>query len=164
MVDALVSGASAERRVGSSPILGTSDCLFGNRFLLCQNRTRSACGASGDLSASCVGGASLCDDDAKSRYCQVNKFPRQHQLFTSGLWPCTTAPPLGHLSAAAAVRVQVGKLRYHIIFWAQAIVFLAIAFFCARIGLGQSVAFRATNLRVAVVCCRKSLSSSDDCL
>ena len=32
MVDALVSGASAERRVGSSPILGTSDCLFGNRF------------------------------------------------------------------------------------------------------------------------------------
>ena len=68
MVDALVSGASAERRVGSSPILGTSDCLFGNRF------------------------------------------------------------------------------------------------FCARIGLGQSVAFRATNLRVAVVCCRKSLSSSDDCL
>ena len=32
MVDALVSGASAERRVGSSPILGTSDCLLGNRF------------------------------------------------------------------------------------------------------------------------------------
>ena len=28
MVDALVSGASAERRVGSSPILGTSDCFF----------------------------------------------------------------------------------------------------------------------------------------
>ena len=26
MVDALVSGASVERRVGSSPILGTSDC------------------------------------------------------------------------------------------------------------------------------------------
>ena len=115
MVDALVSGASAERRVGSSPILGTSDCLFGNRFFCTQNRTRSACGASGDLSACCGGGASLCDDDAKSRYCQVNKFPRQHQLFTSGLRPCTTTPPLGHLSAAAAVRVpwlgKSGELR-----------------------------------------------------
>ena len=69
MVDALVSGASVERRVGSSPILGTSDCLFGNRF-----------------------------------------------------------------------------------------------FFVPRIGLGQSVAVRVTNLRVAVVCCRKSLSLSDVCL
>ena len=28
----------------------------------------------------------------------------------------------------------------------------------------QSVAFRVTNLRVAVVCCRKSLSLPDDCL
>ena len=48
MVDALVSGASAERRVGSSPILGTrssAELLF-----LCTNRARSACGASADLS------------------------------------------------------------------------------------------------------------------
>ena len=28
----------------------------------------------------------------------------------------------------------------------------------------QPVAFRATNLRVAVVCCRKYLSLSDNCL
>jgi hypothetical protein len=33
-----------------------------------------------------------------------------------------------------------------------------------RIGLGQRVAPRATSLRVAVVCYRKSLSLSDDCL
>ena len=48
MVDALVSGASAERRVGSSPILGTrsSDELL----FLCPNRARSACGASADSS------------------------------------------------------------------------------------------------------------------
>ena len=48
MVDALVSGASAERRVGSSPILGTrssTELLF-----LCPNRARSACGASADSS------------------------------------------------------------------------------------------------------------------
>ena len=32
MVDALVSGASVERRVGSSPILGTSGCQTDNRF------------------------------------------------------------------------------------------------------------------------------------
>ena len=36
MVDALVSGASAERRVGSSPILGTSKgvFLFENSFFV----------------------------------------------------------------------------------------------------------------------------------
>ena len=34
MVDALVSGASAERRVGSSPILGTSDCLLTIAFFV----------------------------------------------------------------------------------------------------------------------------------
>ena len=33
MVDALVSGASAERRVGSSPILGTSKGVFFGRLL-----------------------------------------------------------------------------------------------------------------------------------
>ena len=33
MVDALVSGASAERRVGSSPILGTSKGVFFGKLL-----------------------------------------------------------------------------------------------------------------------------------
>ena len=33
MVDALVSGASAERRVGSSPILGTSKGVFFGELL-----------------------------------------------------------------------------------------------------------------------------------
>ena len=45
----------------------------------------SACCASGDLSALSGGGVSLCDNDAKSRYRQVNKFPRQYRLFTSDL-------------------------------------------------------------------------------
>ena len=71
-------------------------------FLL-PDETRSACGASEDLSASCVGGASLCDYDAKSRYRQVNRFSCQYRLFTSDLRSCTTAPPLGLLSASAAV-------------------------------------------------------------
>ena len=53
MVDALVSGASAERRVGSSPILGTSKEFSFQKapFSFAQNRARSACGASADLSA-----------------------------------------------------------------------------------------------------------------
>ena len=53
MVDALVSGASAERRVGSSPILGTSKGVFFQKapFSFAQDRTRSACCASGNLSA-----------------------------------------------------------------------------------------------------------------
>ena len=33
MVDALVSGASAERRVGSSPILGTKEFILNSFFL-----------------------------------------------------------------------------------------------------------------------------------
>ena len=43
MVDALVSGASAERRVGSSPILGTSQGVFFGEllFLFDQDRARS---------------------------------------------------------------------------------------------------------------------------
>ena len=73
-------------------------------FLL-PDETRSACGASADLSACCVGGASLCDYDAKSRYRQVNRFSCQYRLFTSDLRSCTTALPLGLLSAAAAGRV-----------------------------------------------------------
>ena len=53
MVDALVSGASAERRVGSSPILGTSKGVFFGKLLFsfAQNRARSVGGVSGDLSA-----------------------------------------------------------------------------------------------------------------
>ena len=39
MVDALVSGASVERRVGSSPILGTRS-FFTKLLFLCPNRTR----------------------------------------------------------------------------------------------------------------------------
>ena len=38
MVDALVSGASAERRVGSSPIMGTSKGVFFGKFLFCLPR------------------------------------------------------------------------------------------------------------------------------
>ena len=48
MVDALVSGASAERRVGSSPILGTRSSV--ELLFLCPNRARSACGTSADSS------------------------------------------------------------------------------------------------------------------
>ena len=40
MVDALVSGASVERRVGSSPILGTSGYRKMTAFFYAQNRTR----------------------------------------------------------------------------------------------------------------------------
>ena len=42
--------------------------------------------------------------------------------------------------------------------------FTSRLFFVLAEGFVQSVAVRVTNLRVAVVCCRKSLSSSDDCL
>ena len=38
MVDALVSGASAERRVGSSPILGTSKGVFLRKLLFRLSR------------------------------------------------------------------------------------------------------------------------------
>ena len=38
MVDALVSGASAERRVGSSPILGTSKEFSFRKLLFCLPR------------------------------------------------------------------------------------------------------------------------------
>ena len=51
MVDALVSGASVERRVGSSPILGTRSSFRTPFFRLSQNRTRSVCGGVDDLSA-----------------------------------------------------------------------------------------------------------------
>ena len=34
MVDTLVSGASASRHVGSSPILGTSDCIWQSLFFV----------------------------------------------------------------------------------------------------------------------------------
>ena len=45
MVDALVSGASAARRVGSSPILGTpKGVFFGELLFVCPNRTRSVGG------------------------------------------------------------------------------------------------------------------------
>ena len=79
-------------------------------FLL-PSEARSACCASADLSACCVGGASLCDYDVKSRYHQVNRFPCQYRLFTSDLRSCTTSPPLGLLSASAAVRVLFLWLR-----------------------------------------------------
>ena len=39
-----------------------------------------------------------------------------------------------------------------------------VAFFVSREAFGQSVAFRATNLRMAAVCYRKYLSLSDDYL
>ena len=41
MVDALVSGASAERRVGSSPILGTSKGVFCRKLLFRFSRIGS---------------------------------------------------------------------------------------------------------------------------
>ena len=98
---------------GSSPPPATQREIVKRLSLVfyCGRRTRSVGGVSGDLSACSGGGASLCDYDAKSRYRQVNKFPRQHLLFTSDLRPCTTTPPLGHLSTAATVRVQLQKRR-----------------------------------------------------
>ena len=42
--------------------------------------------------------------------------------------------------------------------------FTALFFVAEREGFVQSVVSWATCLRVAVVCCRKSLSLSDDCL
>ena len=46
MVDALVSGASALRRVGSSPILGTRSSLLDCSFFCAHNRTRTDWGDS----------------------------------------------------------------------------------------------------------------------
>ena len=51
MVDALVSGASALRHVGSSPILGTKSSSKDCSFFCTQDRTRTDCGGSADLSA-----------------------------------------------------------------------------------------------------------------
>ena len=57
MVDALVSGASAARRVGSSPILGTRFLRRTTKvarlfFVPCADKgTRTECGCSADLSA-----------------------------------------------------------------------------------------------------------------
>ena len=85
---------------------------FSSRLFLCwATRIRSACCASEGLSSWCIGGASLCDYDANSRYRQVNKFPRQYRLFTSDLWSCTTSSLLGLLSVSAAVRIPQEEQR-----------------------------------------------------
>ena len=86
-----------------SPEVGDNREILAYFCFMLRALLLSACCASADLSSWCVGGALLCNYDAKSRYCQVNKFPRQHHLFTSDLRSCTTAPPLGLLSASAAV-------------------------------------------------------------
>ena len=58
------------------------------------------------------------------------------------------------------------RLRYEVnpSFGHTAIRHCSVFIFAGREEFVQSVAFRATNLRMAVVCCRKSLSLSDDCL
>ena len=66
----------------------------------------SACGASANLSASCIGVVSLCDYDAKSRCRQAHLLPCLHRLFTSDLRSYTTVASLGLLSTSATVRAR----------------------------------------------------------
>ena len=56
------------------------------------------------------------------------------------------------------------KLVYNPSLSAQKATSFSRRFFRFKRGIRQSVAFRATNLRMAVVCCRKYLSLSDNCL
>ena len=90
MVDALVSGASAERRVGSSPILGTSKGVlkFESSFFICPNRTRSACFASAELSARwCVYEIVIVVTQLRKQIIRLH--PKQAWLLSSNLFSKT---------------------------------------------------------------------------
>ena len=98
--------------------------------------SRSACGASGDLSARCYECAELLrNNDNRLNISISNKFACRYSIYHLNLrfsaHSFTSWSPLGCCRRSNPSR----KLRYHNIFWAQAIVFLAIAFF-VRCDLG----------------------------
>ena len=62
------------------------------------------------------------------------------------------------------VRATVPGVRIPLFPPQRAVTYHCSFFVAEREGFVQSVVFRATNLRMAVVCCRKSLSLADDCL